>query len=81
MNLGYLPILMRTPAGQLNFKFCRSKSEINKFLMVAGSSAMSININVHSACLSKLPFLSAGLETGAVSHYFNANQAVQISVG
>jgi hypothetical protein len=42
---------------------------------------MPINTNVRSACLSKLPFFSAGFETGAVSHYFNATQAAQISVG
>jgi len=42
---------------------------------------MPINMTVYSACFSKLPYFSAGLEAGAVSHYFNATQAAQISVG
>ncbi|MGH7594992.1 MAG: hypothetical protein ACREOI_01520 [bacterium] len=42
---------------------------------------MPINKNAYSACFSKLPFLSIGLEADAVSHYFNATQAAQIIVG
>ncbi|MGH7452884.1 MAG: hypothetical protein ACRENG_16160 [bacterium] len=42
---------------------------------------MSSKMIVKTACFSKLPYLSAGFEAGAVSHYFNATQAAQIIVG
>ncbi len=42
---------------------------------------MSSKMIDKTACFSKLPYFSAGLEAGAVSHYLNATQAVQISVG
>jgi hypothetical protein len=44
------------------------------------STREALYMTLFSACFSKLPFFSLGLEAEAVSHYFNA-QGAQIIAG
>jgi hypothetical protein len=71
-------MLMRTPAGQLNF-ILMLQIEIDRLDLV-GSSAMKIKMIVPTACFSKLSFLSVAPLGPRASYLFNA-QAAQIIVG